>query len=161
MQALCSTIAKLYKALPDLDPQAKRAWHSLAYWSDDDAARLRTMFVVVEVDKDSPYETADDMFSDLDNGLFQVSRTNLVHPLWSPEQTVNFRICHDIMGHYAAHKAGKVADFSWEGELNAATEHEKALPAGACQSALATELLGQAAHYLTYGEFPANKVAFL
>ncbi len=162
MQALCTLLAMAYRDAPDFDLEAERAWHSLAHWSDNDAAQLRTAYAVTVVDEDMSYPTAREMFADLARGQFRVSRANCTHPLWTVEQNINFRICHDILGHYAAHNAGETADFSWEGELNAAKYHEKTLPrADRSRDALCTELLGQAAHFLVFGVFLHNKIAFL
>lgn len=42
-----------------------------------------------------------------------------------------FRGVHDVMGHYAAHRAGLVATFGPVGEYNAWVEHFKTMPAAA------------------------------
>jgi hypothetical protein len=101
------------------------------------------------------------MFSHLNKYQYRVSRANSDHPLWTVEDNVAFRICHDIDGHYAAWRAGVAADFTFEGELNAARWHEKTLPPGQIREALLTEVVGQAAYALHYGRFGLQKVAFL
>src|SRR4051812_46621440 len=130
VQALRMALAGAYSRAPEFDYKAERAWRSLAHWSTEDAAHLRRMYRVTETDNPQPYLNAELMFRDLKSGRLTVSRANSVHPLWTVEQNVDFRICHDVLGHYSASDDGMVADFTWDGEYNAARFHEVVLPYG-------------------------------
>jgi hypothetical protein len=154
-------VAGAYGRAPLLAREAEPAWRLLARHSVRDADRLRLSYRVSETDDSAPYAGADDMFAALDGGAIVISRANSIHPVWSVSENVAFRLCHDVLGHYAAHIAGRVADFSWEGECNAALAHERTLPIGTLRDALFTEIVGQAAWSLTYGSFADQKVAFL
>lgn len=74
--------------------------------------------------------------------------------------TINdvFRGVHDVMGHYAAHKAGEVASFGPIGEFNAWQAHRKTLPFGA-HLALWCETRGQNAWTNFYGEHAELPIA--
>lgn len=155
-------IAARYAAAPLLDPAAIPAWKALAGHCWTEADRLRKSYRIVEVAY-QPYLDVAAMFNDLDSGRLLVTTANSEHPLWSVQETVASRICHDILGHYAAHRRGELADFSWEGEVNAAFEQTLALPTtGRVRAAFFTEAVGQAAFALANGgEFGPQKVAFI
>jgi hypothetical protein len=161
MQALMQGIAERYQALPVFSPDASLAWKELAEMSRGRSETLRRKYEVFEVDTEQPYDSAGEMFRHLAKYKFRVTRANSDHPVWSVEDNVAFRICHDIDGHYAAHRAGATGDFSFEGELNAARWHERTIPSGWVRLALLTEVVGQAAYALHYGHFGLQKVAFL
>lgn len=165
MRALMQGIAERYKALPVFSPEAAPAWMALAELSRNRAATLRRKYEVVEVDsEEEPYSEFKDMVWDLVRWRFRVSRSNSSHPVWTVEDSVAFRICHDIDGHFAAWQANAVADFSFEGELNAARWHERTIPdtwLANPRRALLTEAVGQAAYALHFGHFGVQKVAFL
>lgn len=154
-------IADAYARAPVLANDAKPAWRQLAEWSVRIADVLRDEFIVIEVNVASPYVTPADMFRDLDRGRIRVSTINGEHPLWTNHENIAFRLVHDIMGHYQAHLADQLADFSWQGEVNAAIWHEGILPFRDVRRALFTEVIGQAAFALDRGYFGTQKVAFL
>lgn len=161
MLALQRLIANAYARAPEYDSSAVPAWQALAALCVQQSRGLRARFRIVEVDDPMPYPTAGAMFIALASGELNVSRANSAHPVWTVQENVAFRICHDIHGHYAAWRLGLVADFSWQGEYSAATQQERDLPPALVRSAFLTEALGQAAYALEFGEFGVHKVAFL
>lgn len=155
-------IARQYSEAPLYQNSASDAWEEVANHAVRHASLLRQQYRVRETETEGmPYASADDMFRDLDAGVIVVSSANSVHPLWSKRDNVAFRLVHDIMGHYTAHNAGMVADFSWQGEVNAYDWHARTLSTDIARDALFTEVLGQAAYALVTGRFGDQKVAFL
>lgn len=69
-----------------------------------------------------------------------------------------FRGVHDVMGHYAAHRAGKVASFGPVGEYNAWQQHRHTLPATA-HMALWCETRGQNAYTNFWGDHASLPIA--
>lgn len=108
-----------------------------------------------EVAESEPYLTAEEMFKDIEAGRFKVSNLNCLHPQWSAQQNINFRIVHDVYGHYHAKRG-----FNWKGELAAYKMQAGYHSQLACE-ALFTEIVGQTACYSVNKEFPAQKVILL
>ncbi len=154
-------IAERYARAPDWHADATTAWLTLGESSVRIARVIRTYLLVWESDDSQPYESADTMFAAISLGQIIVSRSNCAHPLWDARTNTAFRLVHDVMGHYAAHLAGRHADFSWEGECSAYTHHAATMASHAERQALQTEVLGQAAWALVHGHFGPQKVAFL
>jgi hypothetical protein len=96
------------------------------------------------------------MFEDLNQGNFVVSRANSDHPIWTPDENVDFRIVHDILGHYPTG-----GDFSWHGENDACNAHAARLTDPEARKALMTECLGQTGSAIRNNGFGAQKTAFL
>lgn len=69
-----------------------------------------------------------------------------------------FRGVHDVMGHYAAHRAGEVASFGPIGEYNAWVAHWRTLPSEA-YLALWCETRGQNAYTNFYGNHAELPIA--
>lgn len=153
--------ARAYAALPMMDPVCIRAWQRLSDECWLQARQLRVELDVSETDDTTAYVSADHMFLDLNRGRIRVSRANCEHPLWTAQENVAFRLCHDVLGHWTAHRAHQAADFTWQGECNAAMWHRMTLPAGPLRRALETEVLGQSAYALITGGFGVQKVGFL
>jgi hypothetical protein len=161
MSALMEHFARLYSRAPNMSSDAVPAWRELARQCNTAAVTLRREYAVTEVVEPTPYHTAHQMFRDLDDGRILVSRANSEHPVWTVQDNVNFRLCHDVLGHYTAHNAGDFADFSWEGELAAFAWQERSLFGDDVRRALLTEVVGQAAYALHFGNFGTQAVAFL
>jgi len=147
-------IAEAYNAAPMYDPNAAPAWAELAEDSRKRANQIRQRLNVSVTDHPEPYPDAHAMFDDINRGNFVVSRANSEHPLWTPEQNVNFRIVHDVLGH---HVSG--GDFSWEGENQACGAHFPLLSPQA-RRALFSECISQTAYANHYKGFGPQKVAF-
>jgi hypothetical protein len=161
MSALMQHFARMYSRAPNISLKAMPAWADLARQCNAAAVALRREYAVTEVVEPAPYTTAHRMFHDLDDGQILVSRANSEHPAWTVQDNVNFRLCHDVLGHYRAHNAGDLADFSWDGELAAFAWQERSLFGDDVRRALLTEVVGQAAYALHTGNFDVQKVAFL
>lgn len=149
-------VADEYDRLPEYDPNAEAAWHKLAEESKQHADMIRKNLDVQVVDDPEPYANADDMIKDIKhNRRFLVSQANSEHPVWSPEDNVNFRIVHDVLGHAAT--GGR---FTWKGENDAcATHHSFSSPLA--RQALTTECLGQVGWASKNGGFGVQKVAVM
>jgi hypothetical protein len=148
-------IAQAYERLPTYDPQAALAWKELADNSMRRAAQIGQRLNVQVTDDPEPYANHQEMFNDINQGRFQVSRANSEHPIWTPEQNVAFRTVHDVEGH---HPTG--GDFSWAGENKACGAHAATLPPLA-QKALMTECLGQTGWAIHNGGFGPQKVGYM
>lgn len=148
-------IAEAYKAAPVYDPKAAGAWKELAQDSVRRAEIIKTQIKVEIVDNPEPYPNLQEMCKDIHKKHFLVSRANTDHPVWSADESVAFRIVHDVMGHCVSG-----GDFGWEGENKACSAHFPLLTPTA-QQALFTECIAQTSYALYYHGFGPQKVAFL
>jgi hypothetical protein len=147
-------IAEAYAKAPVYDPKAAVAYQRLAEDSKRRADILRNQLDIEEVHDPEPYANAQDQADDIHKRQhYTVSKANLDHPLWTPEQGVNFRIVHDVLGH-----AVSGGDFGWEGENRACQAHFPLLDKEA-QQALFSECIGQTAYAAHYRSFGPQKVA--
>ena len=149
-------VAAGYDALPKFDPRAAYAWKHLAQESKKHADYIKQYLNVTETDDPEPYDTSEDMIKDIRNNRnFIVSTANADHPIWTPEDNINFRIVHDVFGHAATD-----GDFGWHGENDACSTHF-ALSSPHAQKALATECLGQTGYAIDRGGFTDQRVGFI
>jgi len=149
-------VAVGYDALPKYDPKAVHAWKQLADESKKHADYIRQHLNITETDNPEPYNTSADMIRDIrDNRNFVVSTANADHPVWTPQDNINFRIVHDVFGHAATD-----GDFGWHGENDACSTHF-ALSSPHAQKALATECLGQTGYAIHRGRFTDQRVGFI
>lgn len=134
-----------------------RAWKALAGESALDAKAVRAMFDVRLTADPEPYPSARNMIESMQRtGVMLVSTANCEHPIWTPEQNVDFRIVHDGMGHYLSGGA-----FSWQGELDACSIHFRLVRNEAARRALFTECIGQIAAYYVIGGHAPQVAGFL
>lgn len=153
---MLQSLAEAYANAPVYDPKAAPAWKELAEDSRRRADEVRKQIRVEVTDHPEPYANAHEMQEDIHkNRHFSVSRANSDHPIWSPEDNVNFRIVHDVLGHAPAG-----GNFDWTGETQACGMHLPLLSESA-QKALATECLGQTAYAAHYRDFGPQKICFL
>ncbi len=155
MLPTAESYARRYAAAPLFDPAAVPAWRELAALCARDAALARATLSVIVSDDSEPYPDAAAMCDDIRAGRFIVSRAHSTHPLWTAEQNVDFRIAHDVFGHYLSG-----GDFGWTGELAACGAHSGRLTPLA-RLALETECLGQTGFAIARGTFPPQKVGLL
>jgi hypothetical protein len=149
-------MAERYASAPIFDPAVEPAWRRLALESVRLAADVRKRLKIIEVAEDETYYPhVEHMFEDIRRGVFKVSTNNCVHPLWTPQENVAFRIVHDVLGHYPSK-----GEFNWDGEILACAAHRQHLSDPAAR-ALETECIGQVAYALVHGGFGVQKVAFL
>ena len=150
-------IAQEYLAAPAYSVDAVPAFKALAKECTVLALELHTRggLTITEVSESEPYPNAKAMFADLDSGKFKVSNLNCRHPQWTAQQNINFRIVHDVVGHWMA-----ASKFTWKGELAAYHGQRRWHSQLACE-ALYTEIVGQTACYSVDKVFPAQKVILL
>jgi hypothetical protein len=147
-------IAEAYAKAPVYDPKAAAAFKALADDSTRRAEVLRNQLHIEETNDPEPYVNAQDQADDIHKRQhYTVSTANCDHPIWTPEQNVNFRIVHDVLGHGVSG-----GDFGWEGENKACAAHFPLLSTEA-QKALFSECIAQSAYAAHYRHFGPNKVA--
>jgi hypothetical protein len=173
-------VAKAYKDAPDFEQSEVWRWDKLrdsnyVLWkrllskvdiifvSNDVAYKDNTKDIkILEKDykieylENQPYETAEEMKKDyIDNGVLKISIDYSVHPIFTVVDNIIFRTVHDFIVHILTD-----TDFSGYGEIKAYNSHAKLLPPDARPAAF-TEVVGQASYFLTYGEFPKQKITIL
>lgn len=147
-------IADAYAKAPAYDPKAAVYFKELADDSTRRAHVLGQQLHIEVTDNPEPYPNAQEMANDIHkNKHFLVSRANSEHPIWSVEQTIAFRVVHDVLGH-----AVSGGDFGWQGENLACAAHFPLLTPTA-QLALFTECIAQTAYAAFYRSFGPQKVA--
>ena len=151
-------LAQAYRKLPPFDEKAVAAWKALAAESKIQADEIRKQIGVDVTDDPHPYESADEMRDDVHNNQkLQVSRAGAHgHPVWSPEDVVNFRTVRDALGHGQSH-----GDWSWAG-VNDAAQHHMPLVSPLAREALLAETVGKRAYQDVYpGHDVPHKVGFM
>jgi hypothetical protein len=149
-------IAQAYQEAPIYDPNAAPAWRELAQDSLRRAKLLQTQIHIEVVDEPEPYPSVQDMSDDVrKNAHLFVSRAHADHPVWSVDESVAFRIVHDVLGHVAAG-----SDFGWQGENQACAAHLPLLSPLA-QKALFTECIGATAYGAYFRTYSPQKISFL
>jgi len=148
------SIAEAYSSAPIYDPKASVYFKELA---DDCEYRARIIGEQISIKttgNPEPYKNIQALIDDVQKRRkLVVSEANAEHPAWTPEQVVNFRICHDILGYVAAG-----ADWSWQGANLAFAAHAPLLSATA-QEALFCEALAKIAYSTYYQGYGQQKVA--
>ncbi len=113
---------------------------------------------VITQDQD-PYESADEMFTDVRKGVLRVYRTapDQAHPILSADQNDRFRAVHDFFGHFRSGRG-----FDRHGEEAAWVCHTRMFT-GSGQRAMTTETRGQSSAFIwvNKGVFPDQKALLL
>lgn len=153
-------IAHTYDSMVTLDTsdEALESWENLIADSVAHAKILKSVFGISYVEYE-PYGSIDEMFNDFENKVMKVSVLANVHPLWTPEENLDFRIAHDILGHWEMGTCHNI--FSFVGEVAAFRSQSNYLTSDKARNALYTEVVGQAAFYGTFREFGEQKIGFL
>jgi len=152
-------VAKAYKDAPEFDPVAATAFEKIAPFVENMFKKVQSRVDVQFVDED-PYENDDDMRQQVNKtGVLKIWSGGTSHPIYSPETNLKLRAVHDYMAHIQA-LGSQGTGFDMKGEIQAYNTHLKTVPP-AVAPALFTEVLGQAAYFLTYEHFPEQKIAFL
>jgi hypothetical protein len=150
------SIAQGYAKAPHFDPKAAAAWKELA---DDCVARAGVLAQQVQIElthDPTPYATPQELHEDVQkNKHLMVSDANTEHPVWTRDQVIAFRICHDILGHA---QAG--AGWDWTGVNLATAAHMPYLTENA-QRALFGETVGNAAYQTYHRGWGPKKITFL
>ncbi len=142
----------------DMSNAVLDAWDSLKNESLEHARILKQSFKI-ELEFAEPYSKASDMFADLENHTMRLSILENIHPLWSEDDNLDFRIAHDILGHWKMGTCHNV--FSFAGEINAFKSQARYLRNMESKQALYTEVIGQAAYRGTMGKFGEQKIGFI
>lgn len=87
--------------------------------------------------------------------IIYISCDNSDHPIFTLQQNCVIRAVHDYIVHILSD-----VDFSGRGEIASFNAHAKLAPKDAIP-ALFTEIVGQASYYVTYGDFPVQKICIL
>lgn len=148
-------IAEAYSKAPSYTAKASEPFLALAADSKRRADVLGRHLAIEIVNDPEPYKTPQKMVDDIrKRRKLVVSRAGAVgHPMWTEQEVVAYRICHDVLG-YAAANTG----WDWEGE-NEAFAHHVHLLGEQAQLALFTESLGLSAYNTFYHAFGPQKIA--
>jgi len=171
-------VAKAYAEAPDFEESEKYRWDILNKSNYTFFKRLiskvEVIFITTDKSKDGdridildksypvefmagdPYETQKEMRNEYmrDRRLY-ISMDYSEHPVFSVIDNIVFRTVHDYIVHILSD-----VDFSGKGEIAAFNAHAKLAPKESLP-AIFTEVVGQAAAFLVYGEFPKQKITVL
>lgn len=171
-------VANAYKDAPDFEESEKYRWDILNKSNYTFFKRLiskvEVIFVTtnkalsgttinildrpyrVEFMVNEPYSSQKEMKNSFhDNGILYISMDYSEHPIFNVIDNIVFRTVHDYIVHILAD-----VDFSGKGEIAAFNAHAKLAPNEAIP-AIFTEVVGQASYFLTYGNFPKQKITVL
>lgn len=148
-------IAEAYSKAPTYTAKASEPFLALAHDCTRRADVLSRHLEIEIVNDPEPYKSPEKLIDDIrKRRQLVVSRAGTVgHPIWSEQEVVAYRICHDVLG-YAAANAG----WDWEGE-NEAFAHHVHLLSEQAQMALFTESLALSAYNTFYHAYGPQKVA--
>ena len=148
-------VANAYLKAPMYEANAIPSWQALITHIEKLYRQLQSRYQV-EFTEDNPYQTADQMANEIDQtGIIRVYSGGTQHPVWTPEQNLQFRAVHDIFAHIYGNY-----DFSGRGEIASYNRHAAMAPPSALP-ALFTEVVGQASVNERKGFFPPQKIAIL
>ena len=117
----------------------------------DKASRVDVQFVDYD-----PYPSEVEMCQDaMKNRVLKIWTGGTEHPVFDPELNAKMRAVLDYMTH-----CQRDTNFTLPGEIAAFNGHMKTVPEAA-REALFTEVVGQAAYFINYGEFPEQKIVKL
>lgn len=149
-------IAEAYSKAPVYDPKAAAAWKLLG---DDSLHRMEVMgrHMHIEPTNDPvPYKNHKQMLDDIHKKRhISISKQDLDHPVWTPEQALAFRAVHHVLGHGVAGSG-----FDWHGRNLAVSAHMPLLDPVA-QQALFTEAIARPAYESYYRVNAPTKIAFI
>jgi hypothetical protein len=171
-------VAEAYRDAPDYDESAVPMWEKLRDSNYVLFKRLLSKVEVVFVSEDESrvgkvdingrsypieyqpveeqYQSQEEMkASFLETGVLKISVDYSEHPVFSVVDNIVFRTVHDYIVHILGDN-----DFTGKGEISSYNLHAKLAP-NETKPALFTEVVGQACYYLTYGEFPKQKIVVL
>jgi hypothetical protein len=149
-------IAEAYAKAALYDAKAAQSFMELAHDCTRRAATIQEHLTVQIIGDPEPYSSPEKMFDDIrKRHQLKVSNIGTEHTIWSHEEVIAYRICHDVLGYAAVD-----AKWDWEGENRAFSAHVAVVPAEA-QSALFTESIGQTAYATYYRAYGPKKIALL
>ena len=152
-------VAKAYKDAPSYQPEAAPLFKKLIPFTNNMFKKIQSRVDVEFVDED-PYTDDQDLRNKVkETGVLKIWKGGTTHPVFDRTTNLKFRAVHDYMAHIQpiGHRG---TGFDMKGELQAYNAHIKTIPRSAA-GALFTEVVGQASYFLTYGNFPEQKIALL
>ena len=148
-------VAEAYKAAPSYDSEAASSFEALEPFTNKMFKQIQSRVDVQFVDYD-PYPSEVEMCQDaMQNGILKIWTGGTEHPVFDPELNIKMRAVHDYMTH-----CQRDTSFTLPGEIASFNAHMKTVPEAA-REALFTEVVGQAAYFINYGEFPEQKITTL
>lgn len=172
--AYIAVLAEAYDAAPSFDPRVKPGYDALIRSNDKFLKQIKSK-VRVNPTRNDPYQGENpetQMAQDIrKNRNLNIYAGDSEHPMFNPDQNVDFRTVHDFLAHYApvqkqlnkwAGRDGKFLThgFNGRGEINAYLTHAKIAPKAALP-VLFTEVLGQYAQAYITGRFGEQKATIL
>ena len=149
-------VAQAYADAPIYEKEAVQPFIELAKDSASRSEAIQEQLKIEFTHNPHPYKSPEDMFDDIrKKRKLTVSRIGREHPLWSPEDVMNYRIVHDVLGYCAAN-----AGWDWEGENLAFAAHASIISEDA-QKALFTESVGQTAYATYFRAYGTQKITVL
>lgn len=146
-------IAEAYSKAPVYEMKAAAAFLELGKDSVRRAHELEDHLEIRITNNPEPYKSHEKLNDDVrKRRRLEVSRANIEHPIWSEEQALAFRICHDVLGYVAANSG-----WDWQGENEAFAAHASIIHEEA-QKALFTQCIGHTAYATYYHAFGPQKV---
>ena len=151
-------VADAYLAAPAFDEDEAWRWQVMIKHIEKLFERIQRgkQGVKVVFVAGQPYADDRELQAGVDaTGILYVSTEFNTHLIFTPVQNLKFRAVHDYMTHIA-----RDLTFGLRGEIAAYNIHARMAPPAALP-ALFTEVLGQAAVFITKGFFPEQKIALL
>lgn len=152
-------VAKAYKEAPAYQPEAAPLFKKLIPFVENMFKKVQSRVDVEFVDYD-PYKDDNDLRNQVKaTEKLKIWKGGTTHPIFDHNTNLKFRAVHDYMAHIQSigHRG---TGFDMKGELQAYNAHLKTIPHAAA-GALFTEVVGQASYFLTYGNFPEQKITLL
>lgn len=153
---LLPQIAMAYAKAPVWDYKAAPLWKALI---DDSTARAAVFKKELKVEHSHhpvPYATAQDIAKDVKAGKIKIPTHDIKHPIWTPEQHLDHRLVHAILGQLPAGGT----PHSWV-STNQAVAHHMGYLSDAAKRALFTEHLGHKAYNTHFAGLGPKKIATL
>jgi hypothetical protein len=149
-------IAQAYAKAPLYEAKASASFMELARDCERRAEVLGQHLAIQIVNDPNPYKDAEALVKDVKKSRqLKISRAGADHPIWSQDQVIAYRICHDVLGYVAAD-----AGWDWYGENEAFAAHVAMVPHEA-QKALFTESIATTAYASYYQAYGPEKVVVL
>lgn len=154
--AMKDEVAQAFNEMPAYDVKAVPAWRALAAEAKIQADAIRRQLSVEVIDGPDPYYSVQALCNDVHQSRhLTVTRDDTSHPVWTPDDVINFRIVHDVIGYC---QSG--GDWTWPGENKAVAQMMPLLSALA-REALFTEVIGRTAYDNTFKGRSVHKIGLL
>lgn len=157
-------VAQAFKRSPSVTAEGVKAFEILERHIVKMFNRMQSKVKIEFVEYD-PYESAEQMDEEVARtGVLKIMSLYNQATAWSsPQVNLMLRGVHDFAAHLGANPGGDrpVMRFTAKGELKAYNKHARLMGKSKGTGALFTEIVGQAAYFTFYGEFPDQKVILM